>query len=195
MNGRETAMKTWQRLCAGLLFYLAGAATVAAPVDEDQRTPIDLRRTTLVVADIDRSLAFYRDALGMVVTYDNMIITPRDAAPEDADYVRRLVFLRANDDYIGVIGLLQYIKPKKPRVELAGTAFQEGTTVLVFNTSELEASFAKARQVPGVIVLDEPELVTYPSYGGDGTISVLVSALQDPDGFTIELNQLQEDLH
>lgn len=188
-------MKTWQRLCAGLLFCLAGAATMAAPVDEEQRTPIDLRRTTLVVADIDRSLAFYRDALGMVVTYDNMIITPRDAAPEDADYVRRLVFLRANDDYIGVIGLLQYIKPKKARVELAGTAFQEGTTVLVFNTSELEASFEKARQVPGVVVLDEPELVTYPSYGGDGTISVLVSALQDPDGFTIELNQLQEELH
>lgn len=188
-------MMAWQRLLAGLTLCFTSAATLAAPVAEEERTPIDLRRTTLVVSDIERSLAFYRDALGMVVSYDNMIITPSDAAPEDADYVRRLVFLRANDDYIGVIGLLQYLKPKKPRVELAGTAFQESTTVLVFNTSELEESFARARQVPGVVVLDEPALVTYPSYGGDSTISVLVSSLQDPDGFTIELNQLQEDLH
>jgi catechol 2,3-dioxygenase-like lactoylglutathione lyase family enzyme len=188
-------MKACHSLLAVLLLCVAGAATRAAPVAEDERTPIDLRRTTLVVADIDRSLAFYRDALSMVVTYDNMILTPRDASAEDADYVRRLVFLRANDDYVGVIGLLQYIKPKKPRVDLAGTAFQEGTSVLVFNTSELEESFERAREVPGVVVLDEPELVTYPSYGGTGTISVLVSSLQDPDGFTIELNQLQEALH
>lgn len=178
-----------------VLLYLALLALLpcahAAPVDENQRTPIDLRRTTLVVADIDRSLAFYRDALGMVVTYDRMIITPRDAATEDAEFVRRLVFLRANDDYIGVIGLLQYIKPEKPRLELDGTSFQEGTTVLVFNTSELEESFARAREVPGVVILDEPELVTYPSYDGEGGIRVMVSALQDPDGFTVELNQLQ----
>ena len=35
--------------------------------------PIDLWRTTLVVADIERSLAFYRDTLGMAVIYDNLI--------------------------------------------------------------------------------------------------------------------------
>ena len=40
----------------------------AAPVAEQERTPIDLRRTTLVVRDIDNSLQFYRDALGMKVT-------------------------------------------------------------------------------------------------------------------------------
>ena len=30
-------------------------------------------RTTLLVADIDRSLALYRDALGLVVCFDNMV--------------------------------------------------------------------------------------------------------------------------
>lgn len=184
--------------CIAILFcilFALHAATRAAPVEEDQRTPIDLRRTTLVVANIDRSLAFYRDALGMVVTYDRMVITPRDASPDEAEFVRRLVFLRANDDYVGVIGLLQYIKPKKPRVDLQGTAFQEGTSVLVFNTSELKESFRRATEVPGVVVLEEPSLVTYPSYGGEGGIRVMVSSLQDPDGFTVELNQLQEELH
>lgn len=168
----------------------------AAPVPDAERVPLDLRRTTLVVADMERSLAFYRDALGMAVTYDNWVLTPRDAAgPEDADIARRLVFLRANDDYVGVLGLLQYLKPVKPVVDLEGTAFHTGTAVLIFNLEGLDEAFEKARAMEGVTVVSEPELLTYPSYDGSGTISVKVSTVQDPDGFTIELNQLQESLH
>lgn len=180
--------------CALLAGLTLAQPVAAAPVPEAERAPLDLRRTTLVVADIERSLAFYRDALGMVVTYDNAINTPRGASIEEAEVARRLVFLRANDDFVGVLGLLEYIKPRKPRVDLEGTAFNEGTTVLVFNTSKLEESFAAAAALPGVTVLSEPELVSYPSYDGESTIRVMMSALQDPDGFTVELNQLLDEL-
>lgn len=178
-------------------FVLTGASVAgAAPVPDDERVPLDLRRTTLVVGDMDRSLAFYRDALGMTVTYDNWVVTPRDApSHEEADLVRRLVFLQANDDYVGVLGLLQYTKPLKPVVDLEGTAFHQGTAVLIFNLEQLDEAFAKASAIEGVTVISEPELVTYPSYDGSSTISVKVSTVQDPDGFTIELNQLQEALH
>jgi catechol 2,3-dioxygenase-like lactoylglutathione lyase family enzyme len=170
-------------------------AAQAAPVSEADRVPLDLRRTTLVVADMENSLAFYRDALGMQVTYDNMIFNPRSATSvEESDLARRLVFLRANDDYIGVLGLLEYQKPRKPVVNLEGQAFNTGTTVLVFNLENLQSSFDAARQVPGTVVISEPELVTYPSYDGSSTISVLVSTVQDPDGIAVELNQLQEAL-
>ncbi|MYD43305.1 MAG: VOC family protein [Gammaproteobacteria bacterium] len=178
-----------------VLIVLFSLTTFAEPVAENDRTTIDLRRTTLVVADIDTSLAFYRDALRMKVIYDRAINTPRGATNEEAEIARRLVMLRANDDYIGIIGLLQYIKPKKPRVDLEATAFHEGTMVLVFNTETLDESFAEASQISGVVVIDEPKLVEYPSYDGQGSISVMVSTLQDPDGFTVELNQLQEELH
>lgn len=171
------------------------SATYAAPVADEDRTQIDLRRTTLVVKDIERSLEFYRDALGMKVIYDKAINSPRDASAADAEVARRLVFLRANDDYIGIIGLLQYIKPQKPSVKLEGTAFNEGTMVMVFNSETLNESFAKAKKLPGVVILSEPHLVEYPSYDGKGKIRVLMSALQDPDGFVVELNQLQEKLH
>ncbi len=181
---------------ATLAALLFSGATQAAPVPEDQRVPLDLRRTTLVVGDMERSLAFYRDALGMQVTYDNWVLTPRDAAsPEAAEIARRLVFLRANDDFVGVLGLLQYTKPLKPVVDLEGTAFHTGTTVLVFNLEQLDEAFAKAQEIEGVTVISEPEMVTYPSYDGSSTISVKVSTVQDPDGFTIELNQLQEAIH
>ena len=80
-------------------------------------------------------------------------------------------------------------------VNLTGTAFNEGTTVMVFNLENLESSFNRAKSIEGVVVIDEPSLITYPSYDGTSTIKVRVSTVQDPDGFTIELNQLQEDLH
>ena len=181
-------------LTAILACFLTGAA-LAAPVAEEDRVPLDLRRTTLVVSNMENSLAFYRDALGMEVTYDNMILTPNDAEnAEAAEIARRLVFLRANDDFIGVLGLLEYQKPRKPVVDLEGTAFHTGTTVLVFNIENLESAFKAAREVEGATVLSEPREVTYPSYDGSTTLRVMVSAMQDPDGFTVELNKLLDGL-
>ena len=166
----------------------------AAPVAEEDRVPIDLRRTTLIVRDIDASLAFYRDALGMQVIYDNKIRTPRDATSDDeAQRVSRLVFLRADDDYIGIIGLLQYLKPARRAANQGVEPFTPGSSVLLFNSKNLAQTFEKARNVLGTRVLFEPTRREYPSYDGEGTIPVMVSVLTDPDGFVIELNQLLVD--
>ncbi len=162
-----------------------------APVTDRPRLPIDLRRTTLVVQDLERSLAFYRDALGMRVAYDNIIRTPRDAASDAAaERSLRLVFVEANDDYVGIIGLLEYRKPRKEPPAQRPAAFSIGTPVLLFNTTDLKATFARARAVPGVEVIEEPVETFYPGYGGQGRIPVIVSTLRDPDGFTVELNQV-----
>ncbi len=170
------------------------STSTAAPVADDERVPIDLRRTTLVVKDIDASLAFYRDALGMELIYDRNIRTPRDAASdEEAELARRLVFLRANDTYIGVLGLLQYTNPVKAPPHQGDVPFSTGSIVLLFNAEDVELAFARARAVTGTRVISEPTLTEYPSYDGTGTIKVIVSALTDPDGFVIELNQLLTD--
>lgn len=178
-----------------ITFLLLAAAlavpTLAAPVAEEDRVPIDLRRTTLIVRDIDASLAFYRDALGMRIIYDNKIRTPRDAAnDEEADRVSRLVFLRANDDFVGVLGLLQYIKPARPAANQGAEPFTPGSSVLLFNSNNLAQIYENAKNVLGTRVLFEPTRREYPSYDGEGTIPVIVSVLTDPDGFVIELNQL-----
>ena len=177
-----------------LLLLLGVTIAAAGPVAEQDRVPIDLRRTTLIVRDIDASLAFYRDALGMEVIYDNEIRTPRDAENLDAaDRASRLVFLRANDDYIGVLGLMQYLKPVRPAHHQGDEPFSTGSMVLLFNAVDLDTTFAKAREVNRVKVLREPVRVEYPSYDGAGSIPVIVSILIDPDGFVIELNQLLVD--
>jgi catechol 2,3-dioxygenase-like lactoylglutathione lyase family enzyme len=179
---------------AVLLAAWIPCAVMAAPVAEEDRAPLDLRRTTIVVGDTERSLAFYRDALGMKVIYDQAINTPRDARIEDAEIARRLVFLRANDDYIGILGLLEYIKPRKEKVDLEGKAFQEGTTVLVLNHQDMAAAFERAKQVEGVVVISEPEETQYPSYDGKSVIRVRVSVVQDPDGIAVEINQVLDGL-
>ncbi len=174
-----------------LLLLLPWLPATAEPVPEEQRVGIDLRRTTLVVRDIDASLKLYRDALGMQVIYDNRILTPRDAGSvEAADRALRLVFLRANDNYVGILGLLQYIKPHKHATSQGMEPFSVGSSVLLFNTSDLDSRFEKARNTVGVRVVSEPELVEYPAYDGNDVIRVRVSTITDPDGFIIELNQL-----
>ena len=58
-------------LALGLILLTGATAALAKPVPEDQRLPLDLRRTTLVVRDIDRSISLYLDALGMTVSYND----------------------------------------------------------------------------------------------------------------------------
>lgn len=187
-------MSVLRPLLLGTVALLALASQVpalAAPVPEAEKVPIDLRRTTLIVRDMENSLRFYRDALGMRVVYDNIIRTPRDAPDDEtAERSLRLVFVQANDDFVGIIGLIEYLKPVKQPPAEQPEAFSIGTNVLLFNAQDLDATFARAKAVPGVVILNAPAETSYPGYAGGPVIPVRVSILRDPDGFTVELNQL-----
>jgi len=187
-------MRRLNRHIAALVLLISSSVR-ANPIPTEDRVDIDLRRETLIVTDIENSLAFYRDSLGVEVIYDQMIVTPRGANLEQAYKIRRVVFLRTNDTFVGVLGLLEYQKPINPSLDLAGRHFDTGTTVLVFNTERLEEKLTKAIDVPEARLIKGPELITYPSYDDPGGIRVMVSSLTDPDGFTIELNQLLDTLN
>ncbi|MBU6212653.1 MAG: VOC family protein [Gammaproteobacteria bacterium] len=150
----------------------------AAPVSEGERIPVDLRRTTLVVRDIDRSLPLYRDALGLKVIYDQII-----------GGTTRLVLLRANDDFIGVLGLMQRLNLTEPTPEPVFRKAQPGGLILVFNLQDLETRFERIRATAQVTVAEAPKRIDYPGAGGS-TIPVLFSAVWDADGNFIELNKI-----
>ena len=82
----------------------------------------------------------------------------------------------------------------KETVDLTGTAFMAGTTVLLFNVEDLPGTFARATAVAGTVIIDEPTPVSFPSYDGASTIDVMISTVQDPDGFTVEINELLSEL-
>ena len=171
-------------LAAALVATSAGL--YAAPVPEKDRIPVDIRRTTFIVNDAEKSLKLYRDALGLKVIYDQMIVSPMDDGKERK---RRLVLMRANDDYIGAVGLLQYIYPEKPQRQEAFEEPVPGDPIIVINAADLDTRWASVEASPGVRVIEKPHLVNYPRAGG-GKISVMVSMIRDPDGYWLEINQL-----
>lgn len=156
--------------------------------------PINLRRTTLIVRDLDTSLLLYRDALGFDVVYDQELTSPGLKTRYETDGVNRsrLVLTQTNSGAMGMIGLWQFLdQTEKDQAAPDEADFTPGEIVLLFNTTDLEGRFVAASAVPGVKVISAPAERRYPSPAGD--IVVMVSMLVDPDGHTIELNQMISD--
>lgn len=175
-----------------LLLGMAAFCDVApaAPVPEVERSPVDVRRTTLVVRDIEASLPLYRDALGLKVIYDEKIGAGKDKAGKATPATIRLVLLRANDDFIGAIGLMQRLNPLTPPASPIFQKAQVGDAILVVNVADLDTRFERIRATPGVKVAEEPQRIEYPGPNGKKRIPVLFSAVWDADGNFVELNKL-----
>lgn len=176
----------WLALLLSTGFFCTIAAAQAVP--ESERVPVDVRRATLIVRDIDKSLPLYRDALGLKVVYDQRIGGVTDKDGKVTPPTVRLVLLRANDVFIGALGLMQRLNDPNPPAPVNKRPMA-GASIIVINAKDLEERFEKIRAVPGVTVATSPERIEYPAPGG-GVIPVLFSAIYDPDGFFIEINKI-----
>lgn len=173
---------------AGLLTALPAVQPRAQPVPAAERIPVDIRRTTFVVRDIDKSMALYRDALGLKLIYDTPIGGGVDKDGKAVAPSVRLVLLRANDGFIGALGLMQRLnQPPAPPPEFKKAGV--GQMIMVINVADLEERWAKIEATPHIRVETKPTRVEYPNPAG-GVIPVLFSAVWDADGNYIELNKL-----
>ena len=128
--------------------------------------------------DIDKSIPLYRDALGMRVIYDQVI-----------GGVTRLVLLRANDDFVGVLGLIQRLNLIEPTPSPALNKTKPGEHIGVFNLNDLDERFEKVRATPYVTVSEPPKRIDYSGAGGSA-IAVMFSAIWDADSNFIALNRI-----
>ena len=130
------------------------------PIDAAAEYPLLLRRTTLIVRDIETSLKLYRDGLGMEVIYDEQISRPHSS--EDREQKLRLIFLKASHDYVGVIGLIdyEYGYPDHPAhaKPVKREGFTPGNAILLFNTERLEEKWPVIINAPGVEVISKSRL-------------------------------------
>ena len=121
------------------------------------------------------------------------------AAALDDQQVIRLVFLKANNDFIGVLGLVdyEYNNPDHPAhaKPVRKEGFTPGNSVLLFNTTQLEERWPKIEAVEGVEVIGGPTYTEYPSYDGSSIIRVNVTRFYDADGFLVEFNQPLDPIH
>jgi catechol 2,3-dioxygenase-like lactoylglutathione lyase family enzyme len=194
IDDARLARRVRRRTFAALALLIVAATSVPAasadPLPADQRGPVDVRRVTLVVRDIERSLALYRDALGLTPVYDQKIGAGTGPDGRPTPPTIHLVLLRANDDFVGLIGLMQRLNDSPPPPPSPPAKARAGQSIVVINVRDLDQRFARIAAVPGVTVSSAPTPIEYPAAGG-GTIPVTFSAIWDPDGFFVELNQLR----
>ncbi|WP_336986760.1 VOC family protein [Altererythrobacter aquiaggeris] len=161
-------------------------------VQSDAPLPTDVRRATIIVRDMDRSLAFWRDALGLELNYDIEVTLSGVNLPVGEPGTRaRLVLLNGNDPYIGWIGLLQPIDPPLPDADKPyPTRLGSGMALMVVNTDDADKRCAAAAAVEGTLMTGPPRRQVYPSRDGKGEIRVRGCNVFDPDGIAVEINQL-----
>jgi lactoylglutathione lyase len=139
------------------------------------------------VRDVDRSLAFYRDLLGMQVTRDREERTGRsEMYARDDRSSRRVVHLRW-DDEPGTPFLVLSAFP-----ETSGEAIrldQVGIHHVALWVSDLEKQAEQLRAAGVRFVLDPVE-VDAAGYDGAPGERVITCLFQDPDGIILQLDQL-----
>ena len=153
------------------------------------KIPTDFRRATMLVNEIETPLKIYRDILDMEIYYDKeMTISGVGVPAGEAGGQVRLVILQANDPYIGMLGILQYLDPPLPEPGDCPKRLGVGDTVFVMNVEDAEAVHKKLLEVPGVYIQSEPHVSEYPKPGG-GVFRLLCMSFFDPNGYFIEANQ------
>ena len=133
--------------------------------------PVRFKRAALIVAELDRSLALYRDALGFTLQ------SIRNSAPDSYSYdifsIPRdaTVRMAALDGPAGQERTLALIEVRPPPPGLARPA-----AATVIEIADLDAALARIANLPGVSVLPERALFTH-----DGREGREVGVI-DPDG-------------
>lgn len=171
----------------------SSAEPQAAGVDTpEQRLPTDVRRSTIIVRDIENSLMLYRDVIGLEVNYDTTVTTSGVALPAgEPGATARLVLLNSNDPWVGWVGLMEWVEPAIPAEDYP-KRMGPGDVVMVLNTDDVEGRCEEAKAVPGVTFTAEARLQVYPGREGGPDIRVMGCNFFDPDGILIELNQILE---
>ncbi|MEO8443900.1 MAG: VOC family protein [Gammaproteobacteria bacterium] len=148
-----------------------------------------VKRTTLIVRDMDSSLRWYREVLGLSVYYDKPItLSGIGMAAGKAGDVTRLVILRGDHPEIGMIGLLQWLKPVLPAPATIPTGVTYGNPTFVVGSDDAREAHRRALAL-GTPVHAAPH--EWSVEGADGSTKFFLSAsLFDPDGYFYEFNQL-----
>jgi catechol 2,3-dioxygenase-like lactoylglutathione lyase family enzyme len=144
-----------------------------------------IKRTTVVVADLNRSLAFYRDLLGMSVYYDGEIGNPgASAITAHRCNGLRMVVLQSNHPELGMLGLMQLHNPQPPlRATEWDSTLRYGETILVIPTTQMRVLYQRMLAA-GIKVVAPPTRIEVPNRP-----EIHEMMARDPDGVVVNLTQ------
>ena len=166
----------------GITVALMRFGDLQQPGGEIKASPI--RRTTIVVNDMERSLSFYREVMGMRVFYDQEISSPEEGLMLGIPGTRvRIVSLQSGEAVEGMVGLISILdRPAHPRAQIR-KLISEPDIALVYVTDEIEAVHAKLENW-GAKIQSAPVAYEIPGRG----MCVGLSAY-DPNGVMVEFTQ------
>lgn len=149
-----------------------------------------IKRTTLMVRDIERAANWYEKVLGLRRWMDMPFeLSGTQLASGKKGDRTRLVIMQAEHEEIGMIGLLQWIDP--PRSDAPESLPDEipfGAPVFVVAATDARATLERARAA-GSRVHCEPR--EWSVTGADGRVKDMIGvSFWDLDGYFFEVNQL-----
>ena len=147
-----------------------------------------VRRTTLMVRDAARAAAWYEHVFGMTRWMDTPFTLSGNqlAAGAKGDQTR-LILMKAEHDFIGMIGLLQWLDPPMAAPTEVPTRIAFGAPIFVVQAEDCAATVARARTL-GSRIHCEP--LDWTVTGADGQpIDMIGASLFDLDGYFFEVNQ------
>ncbi|MEZ5566458.1 MAG: VOC family protein [Gammaproteobacteria bacterium] len=148
-----------------------------------------VKRTTLIVRDMDRSLRWYNDVLDLSLYYDKPVtLSGVGMAAGKAGDITRLVILKGDHPEIGMIGLLQWVDPLLPAPTNIPTRVSYGNPTFVCSTDDAREVYRRAIHL-GTHVHAAPHEWSVEGANG-ATKHFLGTSLFDPDGYFYEFNQL-----
>lgn len=170
----------------GATLWLAGLVALAAAGAGAAEPPV-VRRTTLIVHDLEASIRFYRDVLGYSVWLRNDGKVSAESLPSEAPVgaLSSFAIMKGRHPWLGMVGLLQYGDARplpKPPAKLV-----PGDAVLMLEVQDLDGIHARMLAA-GTPVLRSPRTSEVTGAGGATWTATFLFAW-DPDGHLLEINE------
>lgn len=150
--------------------------------------PDIVKRTTLIVRDADRAADWYQTVFGMTRWMDMPFTLSGTQLAAGAKGDRtRLIIMKARDDVIGMIGLLQWLEPSFPVPAAQPTRIEFGRPIFVIAADDAVVTCERARAV-GSHIHCEPHRWQTTGAKGDA-VEMIGCSFFDLDSYFFEINQ------
>ena len=143
-----------------------------------------VKRTTIIVKDMARSLKYYRDLLGMEVFFQGHIGNPGASELMGMEISGlHMVVLTVNESQMGMVGLME-LKDPNPPLESAqwSNTVKTGETILVIPTNHMRALHERM-VAEGYTVVTPPTRMVVPNRP-----EIHEMMARDPDGVIVNLS-------
>ncbi len=150
--------------------------------------PALVRRTTLIVHDLDASVRFYRDVLGFELWLENRGKVGPSSLPTEAPpgSPSRFAIMKGRHPWVGMVGLLQYGEPRPPPPR-PPSVLRPGDAVLMLETTDLDGAWRRMQRA-GTPIMRPPASSEVTGAGGARWTARFLFAF-DPDGHVLEINE------